>query len=167
MKKNVLFTVAFLTLSLFAVSTFAMPFSDEFIGYRHKGVVRGEKLPNGARDLGGGLLSDEDYGVTRFVKGKKYMLWFEKIIDRNSEGVPLWEVKDVLTFEKPKKSQEFFFSLSSPCQQNRKVNLDLIVLAERVSRKKSYKVINAWRANVKKERFEKVTTKGIVCSTGK
>jgi hypothetical protein len=163
MKKNVLLTVAFLTLSLFAVSTFAMPFSDEFIGYRHRGVLRGEKLPNGARDLGGGLLSNEDYGVTRFVKGQKYMLWFEKVIDRNSEGVPLWEVKDVLAFVKPKKNEEFFFSYSSPCRQNRKVNLDLVVLAEHMPRQKSYKVIKAWRANVKNEKFEVVTTKGIVC----
>lgn len=95
------------------------------------------------------------------------MLWFEKVIDRNSEGVSLWEVKDVLAFGKPKKNEEFFFSYSSSCRQNRKVNLDLIVLAERVPRQKSYKVINAWRANVKKERFEEVSTKGIVCSTVK
>jgi hypothetical protein len=167
MKRNLLFTVAFLTLLTFAVSTFAMSFGDDFIGYRHKGVLRGETLPNGARDLGGGLLSNENYGVTRFAKGKKYMLWFEKIVDHNSEGVPLWEVKDVLTFEKPKKNQEFFFSYSSPCRQNRKVNLDLIVLAERLPRQKSYKVISAWRANVRKERFEAVPTKGIVCSQGK
>lgn len=167
MKRNVLFTAAFLTILAFAVSTFAMPFGDEFIGYRHKGVLRGETLPNGVRDLGGGLLSNEDYGVTRFVKGRKYMLWFEKVVDRNSEGVPLWEVKDVLTFAKPKKNQEFFFSYSSPCRQNRKVNIDLIVLAERVPRQKSHKVINAWRANVKKERFEIVSTKGIACSPGK
>ncbi len=167
MKISLLFTAAFLTISAFAASTFAMHFGDEFIGYRHKGVLRGETLPNGARDLGGGLLSNEDYGITRFVKGQKYMLWFEKVIDRNSEGVPLWEVKDVLTFGKPKKNEELFFSYSSPCRQNRKVNLDLIVQAERVPRKKSYKVINAWRANVKKERFEKVSTKGIVCSLGR
>ena len=166
MRKNVLLTVAFLLISGFAVSTLAVPLGDEFIGYRHKGVVRGETLPNGARDLGGGMLSD-DYGVTRFVKGKKYMLWFEKVIDRNSEGVPLWEVKDVLTFEKLKKSQEFLFSYSSPCLQNRKVNLDLIVMAERIPRRKSYKILKAWHANVKNESFVEAPIKGIVCSSGR
>jgi hypothetical protein len=47
--------------------------------------------------------------------------------------------------------------------QNGKENLDLVVMAELLPSKKTYKVIRAWRANVKKERFEKISDKGIVC----
>lgn len=135
----------------------------EFVGYEHQGVVYGATLPNGAKDLGGGLLSDENYGVSRFSKGKKFMLWFERITERGADGVPSWEVKDVLTFSRPKKNREFLLSHSSDCLQNGKENLDLIVLGEFLAKTKTYKVINAWQANIDKEKFEKVSTIGIVC----
>lgn len=135
----------------------------QFVGYRHEGVKRGERLPNGARDLGGGLLSDEDYGVTRFRKGKNYMLWLERIVERNEAGVPSWEVLDVLSFGKLKKNQTFLFSYSSPCRENERENLDLIVLAEFAPKSKTYKVLKAWQANIEKEEFESVSIKGIVC----
>ncbi len=135
----------------------------QFVGYRHEGVKRGERLPNGARDLGGGLLSDEDYGVTRFRKGKNYMLWLERIVERNEAGVPKWEVLDVLSFGKLKKNQAFLFSHSSPCRDNERENLDLIVLAEIEPKTKTYKVLKAWQANVEKEEFESVSIEEIVC----
>jgi hypothetical protein len=153
----------FIAFSIAALTTFANPSGVEYVGYRHKGVTRGEKLPNGVKDLGGGLLSDEDYGVTRFVKGKKYMLWLEKIVERNDDGMPYWEVKDVLTFDNLKKNQRFLYSYSSPCTENEAENLDLIVLAELAPKAKNYKILKAWRANVKKERFEQTSSKGIVC----
>ena len=153
----------FIVLSIATIFVFADTNQSEYIGYRHKGVLYGEKLPNGVRDLGGGLLSDEDYGVTRFVKGEKYMLWLEKIIDRDAEGVPEWEVKDVLIFKKPNKNQQFFFSYSSPCTENGRENLDLIVLAETEPRRKTYKILKAWRANAERERFEAVSARAVVC----
>lgn len=135
----------------------------EFIGYKHKGILYGQTLPNGARDLGGGLLSNPDYGVTRFTKDKKYMLWLEKITHRDEKGVPSWIVKDVLMFDDLKKNREFLFSYSSGCTLNGREDLDLIVLAEYRPEKKIYKVIRAWRANVQKEKFEKISDKGIAC----
>jgi hypothetical protein len=154
----------FISLLLFSLTTFAAPEKkSEFIGYKHKGVLYGETLPNGARDLGGGLLSDEDYGVSRFQKGKKFMLWLEKITDRDKKGVPSWEVRDVLTFDNLKKNQAFSFSYSSTCRQNGRENLDLIVMTEHSATKKTYKVIRAWRANTKAGKFEKISDKGIVC----
>jgi hypothetical protein len=135
----------------------------QFVGYRHEGVKRGKRLPNGAKDLGGGLLSNEDYGVTRFKKGKNYMLWLERIVERNEAGVPDWEVRDVLSFGKLKKNQTFLFSYSSPCKQNNEENLDLIVLAEFAPKTKTYKVLKAWQANVEKEEFESVSIEKIVC----
>jgi len=152
------------SLLLFTLSTFAAPEKkSEFVGYRHKGVLYGETLPNGAKDLGGGLLSDENYGVSRFQKGKKFMLWLEKITDRDKKGVPSWEVRDVLTFDNLKKNQEFSFSYSSTCLQNGKENFDLIVMTEVSAKKKTYKVIRAWRANTKTGKFEKISDKGVVC----
>ena len=134
------------------------------IGYRHKGVVYGAALPNGAKDLGGGLLSDENYGVSRFSKSGKFMLWLERLTARDAEGIPSWEVKDVLTFSKLKKNQEFLLSYSSNCERSGKKSLDLIVLAEFSPKKKTYQVKQAWRASVKQEKFEKISTRGIECT---
>ena len=153
-------------LFLILLSTAVFSQKTKYIGYEHKGVVYGETLPNGIKDLGGGLLSDENYGVSRFAKGKKNMLWLEKISSRDSKGVPNWEVKDVLTFDGLKKNQEFLASYSSPCTQNGRSNLDLIVRVER-SPKKKYKILEAWIADVKKEKFRKISTKGIKCEYDK
>jgi hypothetical protein len=162
MKSKSLPVIIFIAL-LAAISAFADTDQSKLIGYQHDGVRRGEKLPNGATDLGGGLLSDEDYSVSRFQKGKKYMLWLERIIEINEAGVPRWEVRDVLSFDHLRKNQEFLFSYSSPCKQNKQENLDLIVLAERTPPTKTYKILKAWRANTKEEKFESVSVKGIVC----
>ncbi len=134
-----------------------------FIGYKHKGVVVGETLPNGAKDLGGGLLSDENYAVTRYSKGKKHYLWLEKITGRDREGVPSWIVKDVLEFDALRKNQQFLFSYSSTCTTGGKSNLDTIVLAERIGKTKKYKVLKAWKVNISKEKFVKLPIKGIHC----
>lgn len=151
-----------LCLLLIAVPVIASPQKKDFIGYKHKGVLYGEILPNGAKDLGGGLSSNDSYGVSRFTHGKKYMLWLERITTRDAKGIPSWVVKDVLMFDNLKKNQEFFFSYSSGCTQNGKENLDLIVQTE-LKANKSYKIIRAWRVNVKKEKFEKISEKGIAC----
>lgn len=153
-------------LALFLISTvpaLALSPKPNYVGYKHKGVTRGETLPNGVKDLGGGLLSNEDYGVSRFSKGKNFMLWLEKITARDAKGVPNWEVKDVLTFDAPKKNQEFLLSYSSNCTQNGKSSLELIVMAEFQPKTKTYKIKKSWRANVKKEKFEKISTKNIKC----
>ena len=136
----------------------------DFVGYKHKGVVVGGTLPNGVKDLGGGLLSDENYGVSRFSKGKKHYLWLEKITGRGSDGVPHWIVKDVLEFDALKKDQEFLLSYSSTCTTGGKESIDTIVLVEHQPKSKKYKVLKAWKANVSSERFEKISTRGIQCT---
>ncbi len=150
-----------LTLISFSLNISAQ--TKDFIGYKHKGVVYEETLPNGAKDLGGGLLSNDNYGVSRFAKGKKEYLWLEKIVSRDTKGVPSWIVKDVLEFDKLNKNQEFLFSYSSVCTIGGNENLDTIVLAELKPKTKKYKILKAWKANVKRERFEKSSVKGIQC----
>lgn len=150
-----------LTILAFALNIAAQ--ETDFVGFKHKGVVVGETLPNGVKDLGGGLLSDENYGVSRFLKGKKHYLWLEKITGRDSEGVPNWIVKDVLEFDTLRKNQEFLFSYSSTCTTGGAESLDTIVLAEHQPKTKRYKVLKAWKANLSREKFEKISTRGIQC----
>jgi hypothetical protein len=154
-------------LLLLALPVLAIPQKTNYKGYKHKGVVYGETLPNGVKDLGGGLLSNENYGVSRFSKGKKDMLWLEKLTGRDEKGVPSWQVKDVLMFDALKKNQELLFSYSSSCLQNGKESLDIVVMTELAADKKSYKVLKAWKANAKKEKFEKISTDNIKCAVKK
>ena len=156
-------TKIILILLLAALPALGITNKNEYIGYKHKGVKFGQTLQNGAKDLGGGLTSDEDYGVTRFAKGNKFMLWLEKITNRDNKGVPSWEVKDVLSFDNLKKNQNFMFSYSSSCQRFGRENLDIVVMTELSPKTKTYKILKAWKANVKKERFEKISIKGIKC----
>lgn len=159
MKLRIAFALTFLL-----IPTVMFAQKNTYVGYVHKGVIYGESLPNGVKDLGGGLLSDDSYGISRFTKGDKYMLWLEKITDRNKKGVPTWQVKDVLTFEKLKKNHVFMFSYSSPCALKGKFDLDLVVEAELQPKSKTYKVLDAWKANLKKEKFERVSIKYIKCA---
>jgi hypothetical protein len=159
MNLKVLFLLAFLILPALTASAQ----QKEFVGYRHKGVIYGETLPNGARDLGGGLLSDENYGVSRFSKGKKQMLWLEKLTSRDKKGVPNWEVLDVLVIDNFKKNQEFLFSYASTCTADGEEDLDLIVRAEFQPVRKSYKVLEAWRADLLSEKFKEVSVEAVKC----
>ena len=155
----------FLFLALLGVpfNLFGQSFDSNLVGYRHEGVRFGEKLPNGAQDLGGGLLSDEEYGVTRFKKDGIYMLWLEKITGRNKTGVPGWEVVDVLSFKELKRNQQFLFSYSTPCRRYGKENLDLIVLAEIFPPSKKYIPFKAWMADVTSGKFRSIPVTGISC----
>jgi hypothetical protein len=152
-----------LFLLLFAVPVLAVSQKSIYIGYRHKGVVYGQTLSNGVRDLGGGLLTNENFGVTRYAKNGNQMLWLERILERDAKGVPTWQVRDVLMLGKMNKNQEILFSYSSTCTRNGAENLDLIVMAEKSADKKTYKILQAWEADIKSEKFKKASAKGIKC----
>lgn len=148
---------------LLASTAAAFSQRNNYVGYRHKGVVNGQSLPNGVKSLGGGLTSNENYGVSRYTRGKRYMLWLEEVVSRDAKGVPTWIVKNVLTFDNLKNNQELFFSYTSPCTQNGRSNLNLVVKAELQPRTKTYKVLDAWRANTRSMKFEKTNITGIQC----
>lgn len=157
---------AFTILTVAALALTVAAQKKQFIGYKHKGVVYGQSLPNGAKDLGGSLLSNDEYGVTRYQKGRQHYLWLEKISGRDRDGVPAWIVRDVLELGVPEKNEAVLFGLSSTCTRHGKADQDLIVLAELAKNKKSYKVAKAWRANPGKEKFETASVKGIRCEVG-
>lgn len=156
------FTVLII-LTLLVLPIFANPQKMRYIGFKHRGALYDEVLSNGAKSVGGGLLTDDKFGVSRYTKDRKTMLWLEKITERDEFGVPNWEVKDVLMFDKLKKNQKLLFSYASTCKQNGKTNLDLVVKTTHLPHAKTQKVEDAWRANTKKGKFEKVSLKGIKC----
>ncbi|MEZ5426628.1 MAG: hypothetical protein R2747_10210 [Pyrinomonadaceae bacterium] len=134
-----------------------------YIGYQYTGVTYNQKLPNGVRDLGGSLLENENYGVSRMKKGKTEMLWLTRITGRNWSGLPNWQVKDVIYLPQLKENQEILQGMTFPCTINKKEDLNLIVLAELLPEKNSYSIQKAWRADTRTKKFEAVSTRGISC----
>ena len=155
-------SIAFLVL-VFSVAVFAQ--KTNYVGYKHKGAVLGETLSNGVKSVSGGLTSNNKLGVSRYTKGKKYMLWLEEIVARDKDGVPTWIVRNVLSFNNLKKNQEFNLSYNSPCKLNGKDDVDLIVKTEFQPKTKTYKVLDAWKANTKKLKFEEIDKKKVDCKT--
>lgn len=160
MKKSI--SIVILSL-VFSVAIFAQ--KSNYIGYKHKGAVLGETLSNGVKSVSGGLTSNNKLGVSRYTKGKKYMLWLEEVVSRDKDGVPTWIVRNVLSFDNLKKNQEFNFSYNSPCQLNGKDDVDLIVKTKFVPKTKTYKVLDAWKANTKTLKFEEIDKKKVQCKT--
>lgn len=148
-------------LALFAASVNSAV--GQYEGYRHKGILYGESLPNGIRGFGGGLVEDENYGVARYSSGKIKMLWLEKMISRDERGVPSWEVKDVLMFERLPARSKFLLSYSSPCTMAGKADLNLVVMAEQKPRSKRLTVRRAWMVNLSSERFEEISVQNVTC----
>jgi hypothetical protein len=146
-------------------STISAAQKSSYIGYKHRGAVLGETLSNGVKSISGGLTSNNKLGISRYAKGKKYMLWLEEIVSRDRDGIPTWVVRNVLTFDNLKKNQEFHFSYNSPCKLNGKDNVDLIVKTEFLPQTKKYKILEAWKANTKTLKFEKIDTKNVQCKT--
>lgn len=127
-----------------------------------------ELLPNGVKDLGGGIIMDgnkiSSYGIGRFSKGTTQMLWLELATGEDANGVTGWEVKDVLVFPELTRSQELFFAAGNDaCTINGKNDGKLVVFADFSPLKKKYTVRKAWRANLESEKFRPIPIKGIRC----
>lgn len=154
---------------LLAFTIFAVPVAakKKYVGYRHRGVVVGAKLPNGVKDLGGLLLTNDNYGVTRYSKGRRHYLWLEKITSRNDKGVPEWLVTDVLSFKSLPANRQFVFSLNAVCKVNGEERPDMIVLARVTRRGKRIKPLKAWLADTDAERFKPISTRGVKCGANR
>ena len=148
---------------LFSIAASAQ--NSKYVGYKHKGATLGETLSNGVKSISGGLTSNNKLGVSRYTKGKKYMLWLEEVVSRDANGIPTWVVRNVLSFDNLKKNQEFQFSYNSPCKLNGKDDVDLIVKTEFLPKTKTYKILEAWKANTKTLKFEEIDTKKVQCKT--
>lgn len=134
-----------------------------YIGYKYVGVRYNKKLPNGVRDLGGSLLENEEFGVSRMKKGSTEMLWLARITGRNSRGVPNWEVQDVLTLPVLQKNEQILQGFQSSCTIEDEESLDLIVLARFVAAEKIFKVEKAWRADTLTGKFQEVVSETVSC----
>jgi hypothetical protein len=141
----------------------------KYVGYKYTGVVPNKTLPNGVKHLGGGLIGDINadpvYGISQVVKGKTTMLWLEVSTGQNATGVTGWLVKDVLAFNNLTKNQHLF-SAADPavfCQRDKKDVENLIAVGKIFARQGIFKPTRVWIADLKTQRFEPMSIKGLKC----
>jgi|GEM_PF-1183339 len=133
--------------------------SRSFIGLRYR------NLPKSLTDLGGWVVSDGTvarFAVSHVRQGSQQMLWFEKLIDYDNNGRPMFQVIDVLNLPTFSKTEQLTTG-SRGCMQNGQHDRELAVLVEATNTEKWTQISKAWRANRRTGKFEKVSTKGIVC----
>ncbi len=142
--------------------------ASEYVGYRYKSVIPETVLPNGVKNLGGGLVGDfyakPVWGVAEVSKGKVRMLWLEKATAEDERGVTEWEISDVLSFPNIPTDQELLIA-SGPgeCKENGKTTNDLVVHVQFLKKQRAYKTLKAWRADVKAGRFVALDAKNVKC----
>ena len=141
----------------------------KYLGLQYQGAVVGEKVQD-LIEMGGGLIAgllpSETVlvGVSQKSKGSSRMLWLEKSTGNDPKGIPLWQVKDVLVFTAFEKNQSLHFAGDPTCTRNGKQELSLIVLTDSSPPSPALKILKAWTANAKTEKFEELpATTGIKC----
>lgn len=135
-------------------------------GYQHYGslyagsssVSFGQEMPS---------YQGEEYSFEGTQAGDVMILWFNKLLCRNSAGFPYDEVLDVLVTP-PMQENEIF--AARDCKINGRPDAEIIAIAEYDP--KSMKpgdvslgpVKYAWRVNPQSHRIEQITSKGVSCT---
>jgi hypothetical protein len=109
------------------------------------------------------VYSDEDvlYGLAHFVKGDSNMIVLEKSTDpANPERKHT--VIDVLRIKQPTTDKQLVIGM---CRTNKKMDTSVIAICKDDETEEILTVvIEAWRVNLKLEKFEIVDPKGIDCA---
>ena len=168
MRKLLAVVVAVLALIDLSLAQAAGPPS-KYVGFKYKGVRPDTVLPNGVKHFGGGLIGDIEadpvYGISQVALGKTKMLWLELSTGRDDSGVTGWEVKDVIEFTSPSKSDYIFFygDPAIDCKRSSEL-IDNLVGVGRVNRKKGvFKPTKLWIANLSTAKFESTPVTGVTC----
>ena len=157
-------------IALLIFSTSALSQSgSEYVGYEFQSVLPGTVLPNGVKDLGGGLIGDINaspvYGIGQMQKGKTKMLWLEVSTGQDAKGVTGWKVLDVLIFSTLARTRYVFFAGDPAIACRRKgEEIANLVGDGKIDRAGGVFVpSNLWIANIETKRFEPISVKGIKC----
>ena len=143
----------------------------QFINYKYKGVSPPNRLPNGVKHLGGGLVGNFDadpvYGISRVTKGTTTMLWLEVSTGRDATGVTGWRVLDVLSFPALRPTQHLAFALDPAIEcvrDGKELTDDTVIIGQLFRKSGTYKPEGVWIANLKTGKFERSTVAGLKCA---
>jgi hypothetical protein len=112
----------------------------------------------------------ENYALQVIISGKLKMLWLERIISRNPEpsGKRNFEVevKDVVLLPTMTRRQILTFDKCYVGKRPYPPEQYIGVIVQPFSRQTTefYRPLKAWRANLKTEKLEEISTKGVRCT---
>lgn len=132
-----------------------------YIGLRYRTV------PKGVTDLGGWVIGNDrvngrEYVVANVKKGAQQMLWLGIILSLDTQGRPTYQVVDVLNLPTLGKSVQL--THGGQCERNGGVDPELVTIAREEDTAQLRQILRAWKANRRRERFEVVSVRNIVCS---
>jgi hypothetical protein len=121
-------------------------------------------FPRGLKDRGGSVIDvDRDesrYGLAEVQDSTAQMIWLERFINRDQQGKVTYQVIDVLKLPPISKSQ---ILVRSFCWVNGKRDREIIAIVEATDTEFRTTIHRAWRANIKTEKIEPMSPKGIAC----
>lgn len=110
--------------------------------------------------------SSQFWSIDAVADSNNYMLWFSKVISRDQNGKPYWQVSDIAVLPSTAKDKNI---IVSACLLDGLLDPEMVVLAnvDEESLAKRYltnsNVILAWKANRSTGKLEPIDTKGIEC----
>lgn len=111
--------------------------------------------------------SPDDWAVSIVTDGNNFMLWFDKVLYRDQDGKPHWEVSDVVIIPPLEQEQGF---IVSGCFLNNVLDPEIVALVninmqDSESRWLSNEnIVRTWRANQTMGKLENLSTVEIECN---
>ena len=100
------------------------------------------------------------YGVHLIRYGKKHMMWLTKRLGHDDKGHSIEVIKSVIGPREIPEGHEFYFST---CQLNEQWHPKIVAIVKLEDKEALTQVLSAWRANLAKEKFEPIPTRGVQC----
>ena len=167
MRSTILILIVLVMVSVLAYSQQAG--GSPYIGYVYKGVLLRKTLPNGVKDLGGGLIGDVEadpvHEIAEMQKGTTRMLWLNVSTGKDPSGVTGWRVLDVLSFPKLSKTDYTFFA-GDPgvdCRRHGKAIPNVAGIGRIMRRQGVFRPSKLWVANLTTKKFERLAIAGVKC----
>lgn len=125
--------------------------------------LRVPPMPAGYEEVGGYLVNVDapvEYAVVEIHAGGRKMWWLKKMLARDKQGVPHWEVVDAMPV--PAIPRGYHFVLGA-CEKDGESNPEIIAAAKSEDREMLNTIHGAWIANLRSQRLEPYPTRGVVC----
>lgn len=120
-------------------------------------------LPDGHKEIAGFLIDDKPtsyYGVARIRHDSGEVIWLEKLLYRDEEGHPHWEIKSVVAEPKLKKGHDYFLGT---CMQKGVHQREIIALVKLEDAEIQTAIKRAWWVDLNRESIFEISVSGITC----
>ncbi|PMB53842.1 hypothetical protein CEN39_02260 [Fischerella thermalis CCMEE 5201] len=140
----------------------------EYIGFQYPVDQQPQGLEYlGGSNFGGGAVRNMQGGYAYVRQGQQNMLWLIGQRKQGSQGKPVWEILDVLSF--PKYDQQlnnrtYSLAWGGKCRTNNGLsNVEVAAIVVLENQEWLDKIKQAWKINRKTGKFESLPTNNIVC----